>query len=244
MGPFATLEPSAPVAPARPAPAPPAGQAVFEVLVCSGLVTQVGVAGVLALAGFWPEVSLAYITTLSLADTVLVAFLVVVLLQRTGDEPREVLFGGRPWLREAVAGVWQVPLVFLVTLSLGMAILTVAPSLHNVERNPLEALLASPVDTLVFAVVAVVAGGLREEMQRAFVLTRFRQSLGGATLGLAIFSVVFGVGHLLQGYDAAIITGALGLLWGISYLRRGSIVAPLVSHAVFNLIEVVRFGFF
>jgi membrane protease YdiL (CAAX protease family) len=76
-------------------------------------------------------------------------------------------------------------------------------------------------------------------VQRAFIRHRFEQYLGGAMTGLVIFSVVFGLGHLIQGRDAAIATGLLGAFWGIVYLRRRSIVAPVFCHALFNLTEVV-----
>ena len=56
----------------------------------------------------------------------------------------------------------------------------------------------------------MVAGGLREEVQRAFILHRFERHLGGAAIGLVVFSVAFGLGHLVQGRDAAVITGLLG----------------------------------
>ena len=36
----------------------------------------------------------------------------------------------------------------------------------------------------------------------------------------------------------------LGLIWGIVYLRRGSIVAPIVSHAGFNTAEIFRYAVF
>ena len=39
-----------------------------------------------------------------------------------------------------------------------------------------------------------------------------------------------------------IITALLGTLWGVVYLARRSVVAPMVSHASFNLIEVIGFG--
>ena len=87
----------------------------------------------------------------------------------------------------------------------------------------------------------VVAGGIREEMQRAFVLHRFRVWLGGTTVGIVVSSVAFGAGHLLQGDDAALATGLLGVFWGLLYVRRRSVVAPVVSHAGFNLLEVVQY---
>jgi membrane protease YdiL (CAAX protease family) len=83
---------------------------------------------------------------------------------------------------------------------------------------------------------------VREEVQRAFVLHRFEQHLGGPVVGLLVFSTLFGVGHALQGWDVTIITGTLGVVWGVTWLRRRSILAPMVCHSFFNLIEVVQFG--
>jgi membrane protease YdiL (CAAX protease family) len=133
----------------------------------------------------------------------------------------------------------------LVALVIGIGILATiqryAPSLHTVERNPLEALIRTPRDIWLFAVVVVVAGGFREELQRAFLLHRFEWWLGGAPFGVLAASVAFGAGHLIQGIDAAIATGALGAFWGVIYLRRRSIVAPVVSHSGFNLLQIAQF---
>ena len=103
----------------------------------------------------------------------------------------------------------------------------------------MEALIQSPLDAFVFTVVAVVAGGLREELQRAFVLRRFEQHLGGGWLGLIVFSVAFGLGHYIQGWDAAIVTASLGAVWGAIYLMRRSVVSAMVSHAGFNVAEIL-----
>ena len=96
----------------------------------------------------------------------------------------------------------------------------------------------------VFAVVVVVAGGIREEIQRAFLLRRFEQWLGGAGVGVLVTSAAFGAGHLVQGADAAIATGVLGAFWAIIYLRRRSVAAPIVSHAGFNLLQLAQFLLF
>ena len=88
--------------------------------------------------------------------------------------------------------------------------------------------------------IAVLAGGIREELQRAFLLRRFEQHLGGPIVGVVVLSVAFGLGHYPQGWDAVIVTGVLGLVWAIVYLRRRSSVAPMVSHAGFNSLEVLR----
>jgi membrane protease YdiL (CAAX protease family) len=87
----------------------------------------------------------------------------------------------------------------------------------------------------------LVAGGVREEIQRAFLLHRFEVWLGGGAVGVMVTSVAFGAGHLLQGYDVAIVTGLLGAFWGVVYLRRRSAVAPMVSHAGFDLLQILQF---
>jgi membrane protease YdiL (CAAX protease family) len=56
-----------------------------------------------------------------------------------------------------------------------------------------------------------------------------------------VSSVAFGAGHFIQGADAAVATGVLGAFWGAVYLRRRSIGAPMVSHAGFNLVQVLQY---
>lgn len=242
------------VAPAPPVPAPveatpirPADRlaSALEVFFCSGLPSQVLIALALQGAGWQPfladgGLSLRYVAVLSLVDTAIVVSLALALIAARGESPRAVLLGRRPVGREAAVGLALVVPILVSIGLLGLALRSLAPWLHNVPDNPLTGLMKDPSSLAVFAVVVVIAGGLREEVQRAFVLHRFRQHLGGATLGLWIFSAAFGLGHLLQGYDAAILTALLGLTWGTIYLRRGSVVAPMVSHALFNLLEVLR----
>jgi membrane protease YdiL (CAAX protease family) len=136
----------------------------------------------------------------------------------------------------------------LVVVALGIAVIVLlpiqrfAPWLHTVQQNPLQELLRSPRDAWLFALVVLVAGGVREEIQRAFLLHRFDVWLGGPTVGVVVTSAAFGAGHyLLQGVDAAIATGLLGAFWGVIYLRRRSAIAPIVSHAGFDLIQIIQF---
>ena len=82
---------------------------------------------------------------------------------------------------------------------------------------------------------------MREELQRAFLMHRFERWLGGGAVGVVIASAAFGAGHLLQGADAAVATGLLGAFWAVVYLKRRSVVAPVVSHSGFNLLQLVQF---
>ena len=219
--------------------------ALLEVLLCSSLPTQVLIANILGTIGIAPRIgdqlSLTFVFALSLTDTVVLIALMVALTRAHGDSPW-LLWRGRPPLAgEILVGLMLVPVaVFIVAFLIGI-IRTFVPGLHNVVENPLEALATGGAGgAAMFAVVAIVAGGIREELQRAFLLRRFERHLGGETVGVIVLSTAFGLGHALQGWDAAIATGALGAFWAILYLRRRSSVAPIISHAGFNSIEVFR----
>jgi uncharacterized protein len=220
--------------------------ALLEVLICSDFPTQLAIGASFNAFGFNPfnaagHLRVAYVVTLSLLDAVALVGLVLLFLYAHGERPRDILFGRRSIRAEAAYGI---PLI-LVAIVLGVGVLAVilkfVPSLRTVQHNPLQELLRSPRDAWLFAFVVIVAGGLREEIQRAFLLHRFRVWLGGPIVGLVVTSAAFGVGHALQGADAMIATALLGAFWGVVYLRRGSVVAPMVSHAGFDLLQILQY---
>jgi membrane protease YdiL (CAAX protease family) len=221
------------------------GRALLEVLICSGYPTQVLILGILKSAGMAPTadhagLSLRFVSLLSVLDAILVIAFVLVFLRANGEHPGDALLGTRSPARETALGLLLVPVSFLVAFSVIAAVNLAAPWLHNVARNPFEAVLQTTRQQVVLAFVVTIAGGLREEIQRAFILRRFEQSLGGAVLGLVLWSATFGLGHLSQGRDVAIATATLGAFWGLVYLRRRSVVSPAVAHAGFNLSEILR----
>jgi membrane protease YdiL (CAAX protease family) len=242
-GEFAHTSPE-PRARARPTPAERT-VALLEVLLCSDYPTQLALGSTLLLLGVPATktdggLSLRYVAALSFLDTAALIGLVLLFLRAHGESARTVLLGRQPLTREFRIGTWLVVPSFLIAgLVLGI-ILQFAPRLHTVPENPFKGLMTGPVQAITFALVVVIAGGVREEVQRAFLLHRFEGWLGGSTVGIAVTSVVFGMGHLPQGIDAAFATAALGAFWGIVYLRRRSAAAPMVSHAGFNLLQLVQ----
>ena len=220
-------------------------RAFGEVVLCSDFPTQLMLIQLLAWIGLRPllsdgRLSLLYIATLSLVDAAVLITLILWFLRYHGESARRIFLGSRSIGREVRLGVLLVPGVVLFVLLTLTLIQHFAPWLHNVEENPLESLLQTPRDAIIFGLVAIVAGGVREELQRAFILHRFKEHLGGAPVGLVVFSVVFGLGHLIQGWDAALVTTMLGVVWGVVFLSRRSVIAPIVSHAGFNVLEIVR----
>ena len=233
-----------------PADVPPAPAArivaVLQILICSEYPTQVAIGGMLTSLGYVAEfpnhaLNPTYVVVLSLLDSAALIGLIVLFLRGGRERPFDVIFGRRPIAREVVAGI---PLTFVaigIAVAVLLAVQQFAPSLHTVDQNPLQQMLRSPRDAWLFVLVVIVAGGVREEVQRAFLLHRFERYLGGGRTGVIVTSAAFGAGHLLQGVDAAIAIGLIGALWGFVYLRRRSIVAPMVSHAGFDLLQIAQF---
>ena len=243
-------DPDQPDCPDTPGPMPGGASrrhqrltALVEVTLCSGYPTQLLLIAVLAVMGLTAidesgTLSLSYIFLLSMTDTVLLLCLIFYFLRQHREHPAEIFFGNRPHRPELRLGLVLTPVVIVLALG-GVSLLQYLwPALRNVPENPFVSLLSSPWRVAVFTVVAVVAGGVREELQRAFVLRRFECHLGGSAVGLVVFSLAFGLGHALQGWDAAVVTGLLGAVWGVVYLVRRSVVSTIVSHSGFNMIEI------
>jgi membrane protease YdiL (CAAX protease family) len=231
----------------RPNPGLSAGQqrviALFEIVLCSSVPTQLIIGRFMLAAGwsFVPVPTLSTIVVLSVADTVVLIALMVILTHAHGEGFRTLWLGSRRILPEAGLGLLLVPAVFVIVGVLMTLLMRLVPVLHNVPTNPLEQLATGGAhDAVLLGVVAILAGGVREELQRAFLLQRFERHLGGTVVGVIVLSTAFGLGHLLQGRDAAVTTGVLGAFWAIAYVRRRSAVAPMVSHAGFNALEVLR----
>jgi membrane protease YdiL (CAAX protease family) len=218
--------------------------AAAEILACSGVPTQLVIAPFLVASGLAPAPTgahtLSFVAPLLLLDTAMVAAMMVFFTRVRGESIRAVWLGSRPRIREALIGMATIPMVLISVVVLLNLLRLLAPGLRNVPVNPMEQMATQGLgDAVLFAFVAIVGGGVREELQRAFMLHRFERYLGGPMVGAIVLSIAFGLGHLPQGYDAGVITGALGAFWAVVYLRRRSVIVPMISHAGFNAIEVL-----
>ena len=240
--------PASPEVPALPGPPGPPplsrARAVGEAVLCSSYPTQIVAAALLWALGITGAdaeggLNATFIIAVSLLDAAFVVALIVYLLRRRGESVGDVMLGTASGWREAALGVGLALPVTIGVALLVTAVRAVWPSLQNVPVNPLTALMADPRLVVVFAVVVVLAGGVREEMQRAFQLHRLTPQVLPPGAALLATSIAFGLGHTVQGRDVAIATFALGALWGAMWIRRRSIVAAAVCHALFNLGQVV-----
>jgi len=111
------------------------------------------------------------------------------------------------------------------------------PSILSFFREPRNLLIWLP--------IGVIGGGIVEEIQRIFVLTRFEMALGraGLALGVALSSAMFGFAHLYQGPGAAISNAVSGAVLALLYLRRRSALEPVVAHAFTDVLAMLAATF-
>ena len=213
--------------------------AALEILLCSSVPTQLAINTMLRGIGL-PTTRASGVFVQLLLDTFVVIGLMVAIMRAHGERPSAVWRGPRRPGREAVIGFATAPLLFFGSAIFLNALRLFFPSLHNVQNNPLERLAENVQQSVIFAIVAILAGGIREELQRGFMLYRFEKYLGGGNVGLVITSVLFGVLHGIQGWDAMIVTGCLGAFWAAMYLSRRSAIGPIGSHALFDTLQILR----
>jgi len=62
---------------------------------------------------------------------------------------------------------------------------------------------------------------------------------GSVPAGLAAAAIVFGLVHAYQGWKGVVATTVLGALMTLIYLNSGSLVRPMVAHAVLDLLALI-----
>lgn len=223
--------------------------AALQAVMVSGIPTQLVLAAVLifgmGINPWGPEgarggMTLEFTSTVLLLDTALTAILIRVFLEMSGEDSRTVFLGRRRALGEILRGLALIPVVFVGVTVVVFALRTLFPWLHTVQESPMMNFMRTPFDAAIFLVVVVLGAGVKEELQRAFILHRFSEYLGGVRVGLVVFSLWFGILHIDQGLDVSMSIGLLGLFWGVLYIKRRSAVMGIVNHAGFNAAQVAQ----
>jgi membrane protease YdiL (CAAX protease family) len=219
-------------------------QAVFEILLVSGIFSSF-----LASAPFYQSIRArslplqsAYIVCAYVGLEALITLLLIALLMKAHGE-RLADFGLRFRRLDFLIGISIVPLLFILNAIVSVFIQTFFPKYFS-PRNALLDIIRTPAELTVFLITALIAGGIKEELQRAFILVRFRNHLGGAWIGLILWSSAFGAGHYVQGWQGMIAAGFLGLIFGLVYLFRKNLFAPMLAHGLYDATALLLFWFF
>ncbi len=221
-------------------------QALFEIILVSGLVSSF-IAAVpfyrsLNAAGF-PINNVYLLCSYVLLEAAITLLLIFLVMRARAERIPDLGFRVETWRADLLIGLALVPLLFVLSAAITAGFQVYLPK-HFTSRNPLLEAVHSRQQLGVFIVSALIAGGVKEELQRAFILTRFRQYLGGAWVGLILWSLVFGVAHYVQGWQGVVTAGIFGLLFGAVYLARASLIAPMVAHGVYDTLVLLGFWLF
>ncbi len=201
------------------------------------------------------------------SDATLTLILIVSLLYFRGETLFELGWVWSNISREVLWGMVCVPVCFVSTIFVSMFFQAFFPQYIS-TTNPLLDLVEDPSDLALFLMSSLYVGGIKEEIQRAFVLYRFEHYLGpillwpflrfvnrlnscweevsrrlGVMIGLILWSILFAVGHAVQGVDSAVGAGILGLLFGLLYLWRRKLIAPMVAHTLFDVTTLLVIWF-
>jgi len=220
-------------------------RALLEVLLLSGLVS--GFVAYLPFsaihgAGTTPTASAQAVSTFVFLEAS-ICLLLLLLVALTNREPlRDLGLRRDRWPAHALVGLAIVPILFLTNGLVAAAFKLLLPK-YFLDRNPLVDVIKTPQDLVLFLCVVLYAGGIKEELQRAFILNRFRDHLGGAWFGLVVWSAAFGAGHYVQGAQGMVAASIYGMIFGIVYLARGSLVAPVVAHATYDAAALMGYWF-
>ncbi len=221
-------------------------QALLEVLLLSGLVSSL-----IATLLLQPLQSGKAFDLLSnawafslflLLESAIAFFLLFVIFRIRGERLSGLGLRWHRWKSHTVLGLGMVPVLLLMNGVIALAFRTYLPR-YFLEENPLTGLVRTPGQLVLLIFSALIAGGIKEEVQRAFILNRFRFYLGGTWTGLVVWSLAFGLGHYVQGVQGVVIAVLYGFIFGLIYLRSGSLVAPIVAHGVYDSVALVAFWF-
>lgn len=170
---------------------------------------------------------------------VLASVFVLLRLEREGFDALGVR--RREWPKHLGMGL---VLGFAMFLGLNVALDSVMNSL--IPRSPASGpsvmtFFKQPGNLLLWLPIGIFGGGVVEELQRIFILTRFEKWLGrpGLILAVALSSAMFGFGHMYQGVGTAIATAVSGFAFALLYLRRRSALEPIVAHAFSDVLAIL-----
>jgi uncharacterized protein len=221
-------------------------QAIIEVLILSGLVSGFLASIPFSLQAQRPHSLLTMDARLVAASLLLEAgialCLLLALLRAHGESWRDIGLHGEGWLGDLWLGVAIVPLFFVVNI-LVMYFFRVFVPQYYLDKNPLTEIIRTPADLGMFLLSALIAGGIKEELQRAFIIVRFRQHLGGAKAGLVVWSVAFGAQHYVQGAQGIVAATLFGFIFGVLFLARRSILPAIFAHAIYDTVALLSFWF-
>lgn len=221
-------------------------QALFEIILLSGLLSSFLAA--LPFAAFGAKSAglllknANFISAYVLLEAGITFLFLAAVLKAHHETLKSIGLRWDRWKLRLLMGLAPVPFLFLANGVVILIFRAYFPK-YYIERNPLAESIHTPQQLVLFVFSALIAGGIKEELQRAFILTRFSLHLGGAWLGLVLWSLAFGAGHYVQGMQGVVTAVIFGFVFGAIYLMSRCVVPPMISHGVYDALALLAYWF-
>jgi membrane protease YdiL (CAAX protease family) len=173
---------------------------------------------------------------------VCVMALVLLLLRADGQRFGALgLVGRRAWF-DALIGFPLTIGAFVTALGAGIAVSIVAMvagssivQRESVSRTTTLLDLFGDTSLGAFAAAIAVTATFEEVVFRGFLLPRLRRVTGSWIAAVSIASLLFGVGHMYEGWTAVVQTTALGVFFSGVFLVSARLLPAVVAHASFDV---------
>lgn len=141
------------------------------------------------------------------------------------------------WRDIALGAVLFVPVFFgaaqLETILSALGFSSPPAPLPSLEPN------RSTLEMLTAVVLVIVVAWAEESIFRGYLMLRFRAITGSPFWSLLLAAVVFSLGHGYEGSAGVVTVGAIGLVFGLVYQWRKSLVAPITMHFLQDFVAIV-----
>ncbi|MFO7965853.1 MAG: CPBP family intramembrane glutamic endopeptidase [Desulfobacterales bacterium] len=167
--------------------------------------------------------------------------LVLFFIWRNGEPFLSIGFTFKNIWREAALGV-----VLFIPIMLIMAAVEAALRAGglSVPQTAPTFLVPSGTFQIGLAVVFLIVVAVSEEVIfRGYLIKRFASFSNSPIIALFISSAIFAVGHGYQRTGGMLGVGVLGLIFGVVYLWRRSLTAPIVMHFIQNFLGIIALPF-
>lgn len=160
------------------------------------------------------------------------------LIRRSGDPPQSIGWCARPIWKEIWVGV-----LLFIPFFIGSSLITVAFKDLGL-KSPMKSLPSylTPVGTwqYLLALLLVIAAAISEEtIFRGYLMLRLSRAFRSAGLAVIVSSAIFAVGHKYEGTAGMATVGVMGVAFGLIYLWRKSLVAPMTIHFLQDFLGVI-----
>jgi uncharacterized protein len=139
--------------------------------------------------------------------------------------------------REIVLGLVLYPAMLVV-----LAIVSLLLGAIGVNTSPSHPGFLDPgthAEVSLAAVLVAVVAIAEETVFRGYLLLRLRELTHGIVPAIVIASLLFAFGHTYEGMAGVLVVGLMGLVFALVYVWRKSLIAPIVMHALQDLLGIV-----